>query len=67
VLNPNILITFLLQIFKQYSKLILFFLLFFQLSNQAIALQQKASDDPLNLSLSEEAGKSSEQLMEVIK
>ena len=40
---------------------------FFQLSNQAVALQQKASDDPLNLSLSEEAGKSSDQLLEVIK
>lgn len=37
------------------------------MSNQAIALQQAAAEDPLNLSLSEEAGKSSDQLLEVIK
>ena len=39
----------------------------FQLSSQAIALQQRAAEDPLNQSLSEEAGKSSDQLLEVIK
>ena len=37
------------------------------MSNQAIALQQAAAEDPLNLSLTEEAGKSSDQLLEVIK
>lgn len=38
-----------------------------QLSKQAISLQEKAAEDPLNMSFSDENSKTNEQLLEVIR